>query len=424
MVVQRRLIIAESERNRILGLYNRPQLDDSVVIQEWLSPDEKYAIFLDDLIDIENKTKIGNIWENFEHFKFFIKHSFEVADHVSQEIKESVQLSINSLLITESNQNFEGLKPYVKELLKENIFGDAWDWAKEQGHNAVTGVTDFVKTSVDGLSKTWGHISKGEWSQALDIFKKGLLYVARKIRSAMYTPIGIVLEAILIAVTEGAAKIPSMVVWGIIVALDIYEFSTGNYEDPDLDMGWRIFFFGIDILGLVIAGAAAKAPKVLVTNLIKKFGSSGKGVIAALKNNKTLRGIGQKILENVRSANGFLTKAMNWLKTKAPKMYNFFSSTLNGIGKLIDMIVKTLTRILGVVGSTLKATVKVAGAPGRVVSKGLGGGKLGKGAQTAVNVGGIVTGLGAYEKSNERKKEKEMINMFSGSGVVPDFGGL
>ena len=36
MVYQRRQIITESERNRILGLYERPMLTDSIVIAEWL----------------------------------------------------------------------------------------------------------------------------------------------------------------------------------------------------------------------------------------------------------------------------------------------------------------------------------------------------------------------------------------------------
>jgi hypothetical protein len=117
MLVQTRNVITENEKNRILGLHGRPQLPESVVISDWLSPDEKYCIFFDDLIDIENKTKIGNIWENFEHFKFFLKHSFEVATNVPQEIKESALTLINSFLITESNQNMVSLKPYVKELL-------------------------------------------------------------------------------------------------------------------------------------------------------------------------------------------------------------------------------------------------------------------------------------------------------------------
>jgi hypothetical protein len=41
MVYQRRQIISESEQNRILGMYGRPQTAETVVIAEWLSPDEK-----------------------------------------------------------------------------------------------------------------------------------------------------------------------------------------------------------------------------------------------------------------------------------------------------------------------------------------------------------------------------------------------
>ena len=57
MVYQRRQIISESEQNRILGMYGRPISSESIVIAEWLSPDEKFCIFLDDLIDVENIEK-------------------------------------------------------------------------------------------------------------------------------------------------------------------------------------------------------------------------------------------------------------------------------------------------------------------------------------------------------------------------------
>ena len=64
--------------------------DSDVVITNWLSPDENYVIFLDELYDIKNKKLIGNIWENFDNFKFFLKHSFEVSKTVPQDIRESV----------------------------------------------------------------------------------------------------------------------------------------------------------------------------------------------------------------------------------------------------------------------------------------------------------------------------------------------
>ena len=51
-----KLVISESERRRISNIYeNSFSLD--YVITDWVSPDEKYVIFLDELFDIENKTK-------------------------------------------------------------------------------------------------------------------------------------------------------------------------------------------------------------------------------------------------------------------------------------------------------------------------------------------------------------------------------
>jgi len=100
------------------------------VIKEWLSPDENFCIFLDELYDIRNKTKLGNIFENFENFKFFLKHSFESVSGISKQIKESVLNDLDKLIITESIQDISFLKESVREIIKENWLGDAWDATK------------------------------------------------------------------------------------------------------------------------------------------------------------------------------------------------------------------------------------------------------------------------------------------------------
>jgi hypothetical protein len=74
--------------------------ESNIIITDWLSPDEKYAIFLDELYDIPNKVKVGNIWENFDNFKIFLKHSFKVAENIPTNIRESVLNSINTLVLT------------------------------------------------------------------------------------------------------------------------------------------------------------------------------------------------------------------------------------------------------------------------------------------------------------------------------------
>lgn len=413
MVYQRRQIISESEQNRILGLYNRPIISESIVITEWLSPDEKFCIFLDDLIDVENKVKIGNIWENFDHFKFFLKHSFEVATNLPQDIKESVLTSLDSFLITESNQDMRGLKPYVKELLSEgNVFTDTWNWAKETAHNAYTGTTAFVDKSISGIKKLYTNIKDGDWSKAFDLIKKGILYVARAIRSAMYSPIGILLDAILIA--TGVGKSAQFVVWAIVVGLDIYELTTGNFEDPELALPWRLLFLGVDIIGLVFAGIAAKSAKGIVGAVIRKFGTGMEGFSKALKSNKAIQGIAQKILDSTNGAKGLIEKALVSLQKSSPKIYNFISTPLKAIGSFIAKIVE-------VISAGLKGTVKVVTKPGNMVKSALGGGKLGSGAKATVNTGVGLAAIGGYTQGQKREYEQGLEQGLSNRNVESEY---
>lgn len=416
MVYQRRQIISESEQNRILGLYGRPQSTETVVIAEWLSPDEKYCIFFDDLIDIQNKTKIGNIWENFDNFKFFLKHSFEVAANIPQEIKESVISSIDSLLITESTQNMVGLKPYVKELLSEqNYFSDALNWAKDTGAAAVQGVKDFGTTSINGLKKLYTNIKDGEWKKAFEIIGKGILYVARSIRSALYSPIGVLLDAILIA--TGIGKSAQFVIWAVVVGLDVYELISGDHEDPELAMPWRLLLFGVDILGLVFAGAAAKASKTVVGALIRQFGKGMEGITKAVQGSKVLQGTIQKILNSAQGAGGLMQRAATYLKTKAPKIYNFLSKAFSAVGGFIKKMIEILA-------SVLKGTFKAVSAPGKVVKNALGGQKLGNAAQAAINVGAPTLAFGAYQQGKEREQYQQLAQAIQSSDVKPNYDNI
>jgi|688.fasta_scaffold07505_2 hypothetical protein len=406
-MINRKIIINESERNRIKNLYETPVSVD-FVISNWLSPDEKYVIFLDELYDIESKTKLGNIWENFDNFKFFLKHSFEVSTTIPQQIKEDVLKTLNSFLLTESTQNLTSLKPIFKELLKEDkdwgVLGDLGNWAKETATNTVKGVTDFVKTGYEGLKKLGIAISEGDWMKIVDLLKKGALYVARSIRSALYSPVGLILDAILMA--SGVGVFFKALPWAIVVALDIYELTTGNYEDPDLSMGWRFFFFGIDIIGLVSSGVFAKSSRTMVLNAISRFGKSEKGLQAAVQNTPKLKSFLSKILENSPKVEGLIKQAISQVKGKSPMFFKFFSSIIGGIGKFIGKLVSFISKLLTV--------------PGKLTTK-LGGGLK---TAAAANTLGLVAGVGTYEKGNERKQNKEMSDAILGSNIEPDFSDI
>jgi hypothetical protein len=399
----KKLIITEEEKKSILGLYSRNISNLDIVITEWLSPDEKYCIFLDEVYDIENKVRIGNIWENFDNFKMFLKHSFEVSTQITEEVRESVLNSINSLVITESNNNMAFLKPYVKKMLTEDLVDDAWNWGKKTVKGAITGTTDFFNTSIAGIKKTYNYIKDGDWKSAFDIIKKGALYVARKIRSALYHPIGLILDAILVA--TGIGKGAQFAIWAVVVGLDLYELSTGDYEDKEMGMGWRLLFLGVDIMGLVFAGAAAKVGKSAVEIGIKTFGKTDKGLVKAVKESPQLKGILEKILNSVKNAPQNMNKAVTYLTKNSPKMGKW-------LGGLVNLLTGFIQKIINLLSSILKGgvnVVKAAGAPGRVVRKALGQEtKLGKGAQAGINTTAIVGGLGTYE-TNKMRKEDEFL---------------
>ncbi|MFN9955230.1 MAG: hypothetical protein ACK55I_19215, partial [bacterium] len=130
------------------------------------------------------------IWEDFNRLKTFLIHTFNVAKDIPLELKESVDF-LNKLVITESKNILEA-KLIIHSLINEgenNWFTNLSNWMGEKVSGAVQGVKDFAKKSYEGAKKLVGNISQGEWTKVLDLVKKGALYVARSLRSAMYHPV-------------------------------------------------------------------------------------------------------------------------------------------------------------------------------------------------------------------------------------------
>jgi hypothetical protein len=401
-----KLLISESEKTHILNLYG---VNETIVITEWLSPDEKYCIFLDELYDISNKTKIGNIWENFDNFKFFLTHSFEVSTNVPKQIKESVLHSLKSFVITESTQNMSILKPYLKEVLQEGILKNVTDWGKETVSSAVSGVSDFVKTSWDGLKKLGIAISEGDWQKIVDLLKKGALYVARKIRGALYHPIGTILDAILMA--SGVGVTLKMIPWAIVVGLDVYEFMTGKYEDTELPTGWRLLYFATDVMGLVFAGLTAKTSKTMITGLVKKYGKTSEGLSNAVKNSKKLTTFLETIQSSSSKVVGLMEKSLVHLKTKSPMFYKFLSGVMGGLKTVLN-------KLINLIGSILKGAGNVLSAPGKLTTK------LGGGVKIAAAADSVVpdAAIGAYGTYQQSKVNDAFT--YDRNKIKPSFGGI
>jgi len=423
MVYQKYNIITESERNRILGLYN-VNSQSQYVILDWLSPDENYSIFLDELYDIKTKTNLGNIWENFDNFKFFIKHSFDVAKNIPIEIKESVNTSLKNLILTESTQDFSKLKPFIKEyLINEGLLDwakNAGTWLKDTTVNAAKGFGDFVSKSFDGIKNVVKGITSGEWTDVLNLLKKGVLWVARKIRGALYNPIGLILDAILVA--TGIGKAAQVILWGIVVGLDIYELMSGNYEDKDENFLMRLLFTGIDIIALISVGGVAKAGKTLFQSLFRKFGTSTEGLVKAAKSNSMFKGLLEKMMSAAQSASSKMGEVAKYLETKSPMLYKFISGILNFVGKFAQKIIVTVKGILGI-GNKIEKALGGGGViakNGKLTAKQ----KLGAGGKALFNTGAVVGGVGTYGQMKKSREEDEMLNALQNSDVTPDYSDL
>lgn len=206
--------------------------------------------------------------------------------------------------------------------------------------------------------------------------------VGKKIRQALYSPVGIIIDTIL--VVTGVGKIPQAAVWAIVVALDIYEFVTGDYEDKDEPMILRILFFLIDILGLVSAGAAAVAARTMV----KAAGGTVRGIEAAAVKSPGFRAM----LESLFKA----------LKKLPSKLAEFGSMLGKGhFGKLFKLALENVNKFIKFVLEQVKSVFKSPALKPTLVNAGI---------ITAIGTGGEALKdyrKGEAEKQNKIDKEKE-----------------
>jgi len=77
----RNIVLTENDKRKILSKHIKETnvIDNNIVITDWLSPDEKYMIFLDELYDIDNKKNLGDIWSNPDNLILFLEHTYRVS---------------------------------------------------------------------------------------------------------------------------------------------------------------------------------------------------------------------------------------------------------------------------------------------------------------------------------------------------------
>lgn len=354
--------------NKISSLLLANNSNTNIVITDMMSPDNRYFVFLDEMYDLHEQRKIGNFWDNIDNITLFLKHSFECAKDIPQQIRENCLYELNKITLNESvNYDLGLIKEYTKQIVnKIPLLERTWgEWLYEKGSDLaswlgknttdlVTGTTQMVKDAGTGLWNLGSAIVTGDVTKILSLLGQGVLYFARWLRKAMYNPIGMVLDTVLIAV--GIGKTVQWVPWAIIVALDIYEFVSGDSDDKDSPLWWRLLSIGFDVLGLVFAGVAAKAAKAEMSVLKNVLTKSPEEIALFVAENPALKKTIEKMLSNVNKVPSFLQKAVDFLMKPFPKAAEWIKGILGKVSGFISTFTSSIGEIF--TGKILKKAAK------------------------------------------------------------------
>jgi hypothetical protein len=451
-----KFVISESERREILAKHTSIDVPEICIIREAMTPDERYIILFDTLIDVHEQKSYGNVWENSSNIILFTKHLYECSN-LPEVIKEDVSQRLGKMLLTESRQDLRLSLPDIKYLMENEFIlleqtynpfsGDFWskdnaskiatkvvDTAKDVGKKVVKFGVDTAKATAKGIVDTAVSIGKGLYKigeaivtgdvlELINLLKKGVLWVARKVRQALYSTVGMIVDAILIA--TGVGKGVQFVVWAIVVALDIYELASGDYEDPKEPMWMRILFFGVDILAMCTAAAAALPFRAMLLGL---KGVSEAGMIAKAGKGSLLRSFLESCRGVISSAASKMSSAVSVLKGSwvCKGLGGWVGDLVGKLGSWLGRLGESIAKFLGggkaaatstkagseVATTTVKAGSEVATTTAKSGSDTLttaqkfsAGTKAG--VKTAGLIGGIHVGMDYYGEHKAKEAEKQ-----------------
>ena len=334
MVVQRQGILLE-RHNQILnysGHVSSPK-EPGVVFEAFITCDERYFILNDHVIDIQEKTNLGYLWESMSIFKTIFSNVENDTEEFG-EIRESV---LTSPLVESTDQNLYELRDFFLE----EGFGE-WisnSWLGKKVKAAGKGISDFYSEAKKKLAEFGAKLSNLQWKDVWNALGRGLLWILRKFKAAAYSTIGIIVDAILVA--TGIGKVPQMVFWGLVTGLDVYQLISGDWDPEGTPMWMKILDLVCDLIGLLGAGLAAKGARVMFKGVksisqVKKVMSGNKAFMNIINKIKggtqwitskiksvlsKLKGKWSALDKFINKITGFLSKAVKKIKDFVIKMF-------------------------------------------------------------------------------------------------------
>lgn len=344
----RKINITESDRTSILNQYyqHEPSFFDN-----YLTIDGRFYIKDDNLYDLQEQQELGNLF-SIKNLKVL----FENVNIINSPLVDKVRKTLNEIV----NE-----KLTIFEVKREILIGKT----------LLTEQEDMSEPETDQ------NTSQGS------LIGNGVLWIARKLKSLLWSIGGMAVDAFLVA--SGIGKSVQWIPWAICLALDSYQWSSGDYgTDEDFKNSstfWKILTIGFDIMGMMTGGVVAKGAEKLFApiKMLKDEVKLGQWVAKSPQAKSLLT----KMSSLLSGATGWLSKAAESITTKMPTMGKWLSSAVETVGKSIAWVGSFIGKILGTPG-------RIAGNIGTK----LGGEAIGLGTKSATNTAAL---MGGFEKGGE-----------------------
>lgn len=315
-------------------------------------------ILHDNVFDLQENVNVGYLWESLNTFKTIFNNT-DIDDVEYNLVKEN----INNRPLLESNENLYGLRDILLEF--DVLQGT---WLGRQLKSSGEGIKDTLTQSWEGLKKFGVSISKNGWSQILSDISKGVRFVFRRLKDALYSNIGITVDAILVA--TGVGKTIQWIPWGMVFGLDVYQMANNDWE-REMSNTEKWFELLFSSIGLLATGVIAKGIKKTLGPLM----GDPKRLTSAVRSNKKLTDMLITIKSKLPNISGMFTKLESVLKGKFDAGAQFISQSKKYLSSVIGKFTQFIDTLLGT-GKVSKG-VK-SGTTSGVVTYAMDGNKSGK----------------------------------------------
>jgi hypothetical protein len=334
-----------------MKLYELVDPKHSYIFEDYMTIDGRYLILNDNVFDLKKQKELGNIF-SIENLKTIFENICVKDTPFIKEIRDILNNEKISLFEIKS-----GIIRHQKLLTEQEEAGISTD-------------TDFQTTQ------------KGTTHNK--VFT-AILAVARKIKKLLWSVGGIIVDTFLVA--SGIGKSVQWIPWAIVLALDVYQWASGDYgtdvEFQNASPVWKGLMIGFDVLGLTTAGAASKISRKIFEPISKL--TSEKQIAQWVAKTPKAKAILQKMYNGISGVTAKLKYASQYLQ-KMPKLAQWFVKAVTLIPKFLGWLVKLLGKLLSEPGKIAqKLGTKLQGARFPAMN-------IGKGLKGATNVGGLMYG--------------------------------